>query len=58
MNTNKRQSDIELMRMMSIFMIIIVHATFLTFGFPILDDVRTEPIKMFGYIGMENIIAQ
>ena len=55
MSTTKRQSGIELMRIISIFMIMIVHATYLTFGFPSLDDVRTEPIKMFGYIGMENI---
>ena len=55
MSTTKRESGIELMRIIAIFMILLTHATYFTFGFPSLDEVKAEPIKMFGYIGMENI---
>lgn len=55
MNNTKRQSGIELMRIIAIYMIMLTHATYLTFGFPTLEEVRTDPVKMFGYIGMENV---
>ena len=55
MNNKKRQSGIELMRIIAIYMIMLTHATYLTFGFPTLEEVRTDPVKMFGYIGMENV---
>lgn len=55
METKNRQSGIELMRIIAIFMIMITHATYLTFGFPALEEIRQAPVKLFGYIGVENI---
>ena len=43
MNNKKRQSGIELMRIIAIYMIMLTHATYLTFGFPTLEEVRTDP---------------
>lgn len=50
-----RDSGIELMRIIAIFLIMVTHACYLTFGVPTLEEIRTEPIRMFGYIGLENI---
>lgn len=43
------------MRIIAIFLIMVTHACYLTFGVPTLEEIRTEPIRMFGYIGLENI---
>lgn len=50
-----RQSNIELLRIISIILIMVVHANYMTFGFPVLEEIKQEPFKNFLYIGVENI---
>lgn len=50
-----RQSNIELLRIISIVLIMVVHATYLTFGTPIPEEIQTKPVGSFFYIGIENI---
>lgn len=38
-----RQSNIELLRMLSMFMVLVLHSTFITFGQPDASMVQTEP---------------
>ena len=52
---SKRQSNIELLRIISIFLIMVVHATYLTFGTPTPQEIQVKPIGSFFFIGLENI---
>lgn len=38
-----RQSNIELLRMLSMFMVLVLHSTFITFGQPDASMVQNEP---------------
>lgn len=51
----QRESGIELMRIIAIFLVMVTHACYLTFGPPSLDDIRNEAIRMFGYLGLANV---
>ena len=52
---NKRQSNIELLRIISIFLIMVVHATYLTFGTPTPHEIQAKPLGSFFFIGLENV---
>lgn len=52
---SNRQSNIELLRIISIILIMVVHATYLTFGTPVPEEIQAKPIGSFFYIGIENI---
>lgn len=39
-----RQSNIELLRCVSMFMVLMMHTSFITFGFPTVEETRNEPL--------------
>lgn len=51
----ERKSNIELLRIISIFLILVVHATYCSFGTPTINEIQNNPTKSFFYIGIENI---
>ena len=51
----ERKSNIELLRIISIILILVVHATYYSFGTPTIDEIQGNPLKSFFYIGIENI---
>lgn len=50
-----RESNIELLRIISIFLIMVVHANYLAFGTPTPPEVRANPVGMSFSIVIENI---
>lgn len=50
-----RQSNFELLRIISIFLIMVVHANYKSFGMPQPEDIRQTPFLSFCYVGLENI---
>lgn len=51
----ERQSNLELLRIIAIFLIMVVHANYYTFGMPQPNEIRENPILNLLYIGLENI---
>lgn len=51
----ERQSNLELLRIIAIFLIMVVHANYYTFGMPQPNEIRENPILDLLYIGLENI---
>lgn len=50
-----RQSNFELLRIISIFLIMVVHANYKSFGMPQPEDIRQTPFLSLLYVGLENI---
>lgn len=44
----QRQSNIELLRCISMFMVILLHSSFLAFGMPEMEDIQTNPLLWGG----------
>lgn len=45
--TNVRQSNIELLRIIAMFLVLVVHADFTSIGSPNIEDIETSPISSF-----------
>ena len=50
-----RQSNIELLRILAMFLVLVVHASFVTTGFPSLDDFQQDPLPSFTKTFFESI---
>lgn len=50
-----RQSNLELLRIIAIFLIMVVHATYYTFGMPQPEEIRQSPLHEFFFIGIKNV---
>lgn len=53
--SNTRQSGIELLRLIVMLMVLMLHANFLSFGIPSAEDTHTDPISSIGRIFAEHI---
>jgi len=55
MSTTTRQSNFELLRIISMFLILLLHANYLSFGFPTAEEVKGSFVSTFGRIYIEHL---
>lgn len=54
-NRKKRSSNIELLRILAMFLVLLVHANFFSLGAPTLDTIKQTPIFAFGSFFIQGI---
>ena len=55
MSKKQRQSNIELLRIIAMFLVLLVHADFFSLGTPTANDIQQEPLDAFFRIFFESI---
>lgn len=51
----QRQSNIELLRCLSMFMVLLLHSSFLAFGMPEVEDIQDNPVLLGGRILQQGV---
>lgn len=51
----QRQSNIELLRCLSMFMVLLLHSSFLAFGMPDVDAIQSNPVLLGGRILQQGV---
>lgn len=52
---NQRLSNIELLRCLSMFMVLLLHSSFLAFGMPDVEAIQSNPVLLGGQILQQGV---